>query len=1351
MPFAYNLMKVFKPKVFVELGTHYGDSYFTFCQARETYNLDTKCFAIDHWKGDVHTALYGDEVFDRVYEHNKKFYSEFSELIRNDFSSAIDNFRDDSIDLLHIDGFHTFEAVENDFRLWFPKVKENGLVLLHDICVQERDFGVWKLWEQISCEFSSCALNFGNGLGIIQKNPDHSQLPRIENSDLYFKEFAKDIYHLFGEIFLLESRIKKYSKCLSKEKEYSSQLIKEKNNLFYNQKKSAFIIENFKEEIEVLKYKLKREKNTVIHFHSDFNLPNNKKYIIKNIKNRIFGPNDNLRTVWKSPNNLFSVKRNPVLIEGFVRLSNDDVIKSIFIKIGKRNVLCDYEISINEKNKEYFFHTSLKMGFGLKKCTIIAVLSNDKKVRLGSRIFFSLKSFSNFYSGDNYLTSFRHREPFESWLRVNQLTSKNLKSYRHLNDSFEKNVLFSIIIPVYKPEIKFLKEALQSVYDQTFSSWQICITNDCSNDDELSTFLNQRSKENPKIKLHERIENGGIAKATNDSISLATGEFLVFLDQDDLLSPIALSEFARYLEKYPSTDFIYSDDDKIDLNGRHYSPQFKPDWSPELLLSYCYISHAKAVRSSLSQEIGHFREGYDGSQDYDYLLRLTEKCKKIGHIPKILYHWRALPTSTAFDASLKPYSFAAGLKAVRDACERRNLVCKVEQPKWAQDERLGVFLPNFPHQGPDVTILIPTRNNLKLLKNCLESLEKTTYENYTITIIDNESDDVSTLEFLENLSHTKLRLGNKKGDFSFSYLVNEGVRNSKTQYVLLLNDDTQVINPNWLSQMVGLISLEGVGCVGAKLLFANNTIQHAGIVHEISNGFAGPAFRGEHTDSPGYLNYIRVIRNYSAVTAACLLVKRKTFLELDGFDEDNFAVAYNDVDFCYRLIESGLRCVYCPDALLFHHEGSSRGFDDNISELISFKQKYRDFYDSYYNENLSTKNEKFEIYPRRIKSDFVQERKLLAVTHNLNFEGAPISMFEMICEIARISDFKITVVSLQDGPLIKEYENKGIEVKVVNFPSRQILKYDFDNFLISWAEKSKLEQYDLLYANTLDSYFAINIASEKGIPSVWNIRESISVDKVFQYLDPVIAQKAYSCFALPYKTVFVAYSTKDIYRCLDTTNNFKVIKNSINPQRFNLSTLTEDNKELKVSEQENVILCVGTICERKGQKDLIEAFMKLSGDLQKNTTVVFAGNGDTNYCKRIHKIVNKHSLLRKKIVFLESSSHVKSLYQKSDIYVCTSKEESYPRVILEAMHFNLPIITTPVYGISEQVIEGKNALFFNPGDFITLSQKISLLLTDEKLRQSLSQGSSEVLKLHDSFEDMVKKYREIFLEAVETG
>ena len=238
---------------------------------------------------------------------------------------------------------------------------------------------------------------------------------------------------------------------------------------------------------------------------------------------------------------------------------------------------------------------------------------------------------------------------------------------------------------------------------------------------------------------------------------------------------------------------------------------------------------------------------------------------------------------------------------------------------------------------------------------------------------------------------------------------------------------------------------------------------------------------------------------------------------------------------------------------------------------------------------------------------------------------------------------------------------------------------------------------------------------------------------------------------LPYKIVFVAYSTENIYRCLDTTSNFKVIKNSISPQRFHSNSLTENDNELTVSEDENVILCVGTICERKGQKDLIEAFMKLPQNLQENTTIVFAGNGDTNYCKRIRKIVNNHLLLRKKIVFLESSAHVKSLYKKSDIYVCTSKEESYPRVILEAMHFNLPIITTPVYGISEQVIEDKNALFFNPGDFITLSDKISLLLTDIELRKSLSKGSSEVLKFHDSFEDMAKKYHETFLEAVETG
>ena len=316
-------MKVFKPNVFVELGTHYGDSYFTFCQARETYNLDTKCFAIDHWKGDVHSALYGDEVFDRVYEHNKKFYSEFSELIRSDFSSAIDNFKDDSIDLLHIDGFHTFEAVENDFRSWLPKVKENGLVLLHDICVQERDFGVWKFWEQISSEFSSCALTFGNGLGILQKNTDADSLPIVENSDLYFKEFAKDVYLLSGEKLLLETQNKKYLK----------EITKEKNNSFYIQKNSTINLNNCKQHNEDLNYKLNQANERIFNLQKELKFVSNNKNIFRIIVGKLCHTKENIRCSWVNPKNLFSLSKNPVSINGCISLTGENLVKAIFINV----------------------------------------------------------------------------------------------------------------------------------------------------------------------------------------------------------------------------------------------------------------------------------------------------------------------------------------------------------------------------------------------------------------------------------------------------------------------------------------------------------------------------------------------------------------------------------------------------------------------------------------------------------------------------------------------------------------------------------------------------------------------------------------------------------------------------------------------------------------------------------------------------------------------------------------------------------------------------------------------------------------------------------------------------------
>jgi glycosyltransferase involved in cell wall biosynthesis len=531
-------------------------------------------------------------------------------------------------------------------------------------------------------------------------------------------------------------------------------------------------------------------------------------------------------------------------------------------------------------------------------------------------------------------------DPYQAWQSVNTFTAA-ARSELELRLSAATNLpLLSVVTPIYNPPLEFLAAAVESVFGQVYASWELCMADDASTDPGVREFLEQLAQRDRRVRVQSRERNGNISAATNSAAQLASGEFVVLLDQDDLLTPDALAEIALCAAAHPDADIIYSDDDKIDSDGRRFAAQFKPDWSPELLLGYMYFSHVFAVRRSLYERCGGMRLGFEGSQDYDFALRASEQARAIAHVPQVLYHWRVLPGSTASSGAAKPQSFDAGRRAVQDALQRRGITGNARQPEWARKASVGIFGIEFPDHGPKVSVIIPTRNGLTILRRCIDSLTATTYTNYEVIVVDNDSDDPATLEYLKQLPHRVERISNPHGRFNFAWINNRAAERASGDLLLFLNNDTEVIAPRWLSQMVGYAGFSGVGAVGARLLFPDQRIQHAGIVHGYYRGLAGPAFKLAPAWDNGYLSYARVARNYSAVTAACLLTPRAMFTKLGGFDEVNFEVAYNDVDYCYRLGERGLRSVYCADAELFHHEGHSRGFFDRPQEVAAFRRKY---------------------------------------------------------------------------------------------------------------------------------------------------------------------------------------------------------------------------------------------------------------------------------------------------------------------------------------------------------------------------------------------------------------------------
>ncbi|WP_293251291.1 MULTISPECIES: glycosyltransferase [unclassified Microcoleus] len=972
---------------------------------------------------------------------------------------------------------------------------------------------------------------------------------------------------------------------------------------------------------------------------------------------------------------------------------------------------------------------------------------------------------------------------YDAWLEVNQWNVRS-RDYliSRLKSCGEALPKISVVMPVYNPQIDFLESAIDSVINQVYQNWELCIADDRSTDAAVAETLKNWAEKDDRIRITFRTENGNISAATNSAAALVTGDIILFLDNDDELTPDALGEVALYFAAHPTTDFLYSDDDKIDTKGHRFAPQFKPQWSPELLLSYMYLGHLCAVRKHIFEEIGGLRIGFEGSQDYDFALRATEICRHVAHLPLVLYHWRTAPGSTAVSGAAKPASFAAGQKAIQDALNRRKINGNVAQHAWATKENLGIFAQDFPDDGPSVTVIIPTKNQFKLLKACLDSLETTTYKDFQIAVIDNESDDPKTLEYLKQLTCQVLRIKNPGGKFSFAAINNRAVEQVDSEYVLFLNNDTEVINPRWLSQMVGYAQIPAVGAVGARLLYPDGRIQHAGVIHGLHHGLAGHAFKLMDKENRGYLSQAMVTRNYSAVTAACTITPRQLFLELGGFDEENFAVAYNDVDYGYRLLERGYRCVYCPDAELLHKEGTSRGFTDNPQEVAAFRRKYGGKTDSFYSPHLSLEDEYFHIQPRRVfmkggkssAADFVADVtdvtdvtekeelrvaninnsihpvRVLMCSNSLDFTGAPLHQYEIAVKLAAEGVILPIVLCTTDGPLRQAYEQQGIEVIVRDNPLEHIYQRDaYDEAIRSFSKEIASLKVDAIYANTLENFFVVDAAQKIRIPTVWNVHESEPWQTYFNRFGSEIAARALECFRFPYKVIFVADATRDRYLPLNSHHNFTVIHNGLDLSKLKNSENSELVRQtLGIAAEDVVLLLLGTVCERKGQQDLVQALSLLPEKWHNKIRCFIVGDRPSIYSNKLADMVNALPFeLRQRVTVVPETGEPGKYYKAADIFVCTSRVESFPRVILEAMACDLPIITSPVFGIKEQVRPGINGLFYTPDRPDQLLAALISLLEDKSLRQQLAGNAKYVLDSLNTFEEMTQAYADIFCEA----
>jgi GT2 family glycosyltransferase len=528
----------------------------------------------------------------------------------------------------------------------------------------------------------------------------------------------------------------------------------------------------------------------------------------------------------------------------------------------------------------------------------------------------------------------------------------------------DADVLISVVVPSYNTPDKYLKPLIESFINQTYLNWQLVLV-DASDNKTRSDAIKQAAGIDERIKYKRLSSNLGIALNTNEGISIADGEYVGFTDHDDTLSPFALQEVVKVIKLYPETDLIYSDEDKLSDDGKtRQLPLFKPDWSPDLLLGVNYITHFVVARKKIISEIKGLRKGFDGAQDFDFLLRFTEKTDKIKHIPKILYHWRLAEGSTAKNVGEKNYADDAGQRALKDAVKRRGMKADVIEIKdRPTNYRLKYSIPN---NQPLVSIIIPFKDKADLLKQCVGSiLDKSTYKNFEVILLSNNSLEKETHYYLDEVrDNGKCRVIEWNKPFNYSAINNFGAKKAKGDYLVLLNNDTEVITPDWLEELIGVASQPGVGAVGPMLFYPDETIQHAGVVLGM-NTMAGHVFRrlvpGQWTDF-GLPDWPR---NYLAVTGACLVIERKKYLKMGGLDEE-FTIAGNDVALGIKLHESGYRNVYWPFARLVHYENVSVGSYNNVPQRdydhsLDYYKPYLNWGDPYFNPNLSLMSEQISL------------------------------------------------------------------------------------------------------------------------------------------------------------------------------------------------------------------------------------------------------------------------------------------------------------------------------------------------------------------------------------------------------
>ena len=933
----------------------------------------------------------------------------------------------------------------------------------------------------------------------------------------------------------------------------------------------------------------------------------------------------------------------------------------------------------------------------------------------------------------------RDEDPYSRWVWHNRLTPPLTRLLQ--TDAIAlapRGPRISIVVPAYNTPEKYLRELLDSVRSQFYPNWELCIADDASPQPHVRRMLEAAARTDPRIKPVFRSENGHISRATNSALEAATGEFVAFLDHDDVLPLDALLHVATALAAQPAAGMLYTDEDKIDDTGRHFDPQFKGAWSPEMAITHNYTHHLTVMRRDLVEAAGRLRPDFTGAQDIDLILRVVEKLKgrPVVHVPQIGYHWRAHAESTASRGDQKGYLFDAARRGIVEALARRGLRAEPVLPPLMKHYALCLHQLKWDPallQENHVTIVIPTKNRADLLARCLDSLARTVPRDCVkVVVVDDNSTEPDTLALLAALpARTDLRAEVVRATpaphgFDYSRLVNLGSAHADTPLLLHLNNDVEALAPGWLEDLVGWATVPGVGVVGARLLYPDGTINHAGISLSRQDSLPHVLFERSPPEELGYLFLPHAARNVVAVTGACLLTRTDLYRQLHGFDEGRFRVAYNDVDYCLRAADAGFRTVVTPQAVLQHVGSASRGPSYTEKEHVAFVTAYGARRDPYHSEVMRFPPNALELDPYvHRQAQTARPFRVLVITHNLNFEGAPIFIFEYARYLSEQPGVQVTIASPQDGPLRAKFAEAGLPVTILD--AAHFLKIDqpavFREAIMKLAGSRSWDDVDLIAANTTLTYWAVHLAKQLGKPSLLYIHESNPVKKLLQImqLPPAMAPLIEGALQDAARVIFTAKATRAIFEDLNVNDNFRTLASWIDLERIERFAAAHEQAALRRKHGLNLdavlVVNIGSVCERKGQHIYVRAIDQFRKEHaaryagKKPIEFLIVGGRAGIYLESLQQDLELLGL-RETVRIIDETPDIYDFYRLAEVLVCTSFEESFPRVLLEAMAFRLPIVSTDVNGIPEMLVANDEAYLVPAGDPFKLVEALRKVLDD---------------------------------------